>query len=176
MGCVLDRRLAPARGRSAVVPGASRVQTLVLALVLIVHGVLALALAVLWVRSAVGELHRRGQSFQFRIVDIYPGIVGLLPWLWLLSLLVQDLDDPQFRDWSNLTGQAWCLFHLLVPLGTGWALGVLNGLLDDPERKRNFLSSGLTIVVHQVFAVAVFILASFVFFVVVGVIAFVATK
>lgn len=151
-------------------------QTVLLVLVLLVHAALVLLLALFWVRSALQELRRRGRSFQFRIVDVYPGIVGLLPWLWLVSLMIQDFNDPQFGDWGYLTGQAWCLFNLGVPLGAGWALGVLSGLLDDPARRRNFLSSGLTIIVHQIFAVAVFILASFVFFVVVGVIAFVVTK
>lgn len=136
------------------------------------HGVLVLLMAVAWIRFTQREAAnatRAGPAFQFSFADAYAALASLLPWLWLVSLVLRikpnpDSDAPP----PDIAGMVWGLSVLLFFLVCGWLLAVLHRRIIDRGNCAPFAAAFLTTLVLQCLFAAFFAVLSVGYFAVLG--------
>lgn len=135
------------------------------------HGVLAVTLAFAWIRFTQREVQRGGPAFQFGLVDAYAAVAGLLPWLWLVSLVLRMQPADSDAALPDFAGIVWGLCLLLFFLICGWILGVLHRQTTDRANRASFPEAFLTTIVLQYLFAAFFVALSMGYFAFLGAIA-----
>ncbi|MCK6471814.1 MAG: hypothetical protein L6R28_08710 [Planctomycetes bacterium] len=144
------------------------------ALVFSMHIALVSLGAWLWIRFTRRDLRRNEIRFQYNIADVYAGIFGLLPWLWLLAEFLRAKDAAEIEgepdgEPASAGFTVWILAMFLFTLAAGWYLGVQNRLLADRRNRETFVLAVLATLLYQYLVVAVFVMLSIIYLAVVTV-------